>query len=333
MILARCSCGGGQCNCTFVAGPGINIDGTGSTANPAIISAEGVTCDQVRPCISAGDGAAYDQTTGVISARPSTDAGNTVEFGSDGGLLVPPSEVTCDEVRPCLSAGDGAAYDPATGVISADLSEDAGNNITTGTDGGLFVPTGSATVSTACGLTGNGAAATPLAAAVGTWAFPCDVTANAGNVYCDAEGVLRSEPRGQANFYSFSETRTYADLTVPAGQDQPGAHFEFDVTNPDTCRPALAVLEREADVDFVLPANGGGAAYGHGTDEMYYVENSGNSVINDAHAHTTKVFALGTPLDPGETRTLTFDVTLGRGKGGATYNRIQAFIRCLLISL
>ncbi|RPK58355.1 hypothetical protein EES44_24225 [Streptomyces sp. ADI96-15] len=333
MILARCGCGGGQCNCSVIAGNGTSVDGTGSTANPYVISVEPPACEDVRGCFSAGDGISFDESTGVISARPSADEGNGVSFGSDGGLLVPASEVSCEDVRPCFSAGDGLTYDEATGEFGPDFSADAGNNLTTGSDGGLYVPTGAATVSAACGLTGDGSGGSPLAAAVGTWSLPCDVTANAGQVYCDANGVLRSEPRGMANFYSFSETREYANLPVPSGQDQPGDHFEFEVTNPDPCRPALAVIEREADVDFVLPANGGGAAYGHGTDEMYYVDNQGNAVSDDVHAHTTKVFALATPLAPGETRMLTFDVTLGRGKGGATYNRIQAFIRCLLISL
>lgn len=280
--MARCGCGGGQCNCSVIAGPGVTVDGSGSTANPFVVSVE------------------------------------------------PPA---CEDVRGCFSAGDGLTYDEATGQFGPDFSEDAGNSIALGSDGGLFVPVGSATVSTDCGLTGDGSAGAPLAAAVGTWDLPCDVTENAGQVYCDANGVLRSEPRGMANFYSFSETRDYADLPVPSGQDQPGDSFAFDVTNPDPCRPALAVIEREADVDFILPANGGGAAYGHGTDEMFYVENQGNAATDDVHTHTTKMFSLATPLAPGETRTLTFDVTLGRGKGGATYNRIQAFIRCLLISL
>lgn len=331
--MARCGCGGGQCACSVVAGPGVTVDGTGSVANPFIVSAEAVTCEQVRPCFSAGDGAGYDPVTGVITARPSADAGNSLEYGNDGGLLVVAAEVSCDDVRPCISAGDGAAYDPATGVVSARPSADAGNNLAIGPDGGLYVPTGAATVTTGCGLTGDGSGAAPVEVATGEWPYACDVDTAGTVIACDSTGVLRGEPRGMATFFSNQETRDYPDLPVPAGQDQPGDHFEFVVTNPDPCRPALAVIEREADVDFNLPAGGGGASYGHGTDEMYYVENSGATAINDAHCHTTKVFSLATPLAPGETRTLTFDVTLGRGKGGATYNRIQTFIRCLLISL
>jgi hypothetical protein len=275
VILA--GCGSARCTCVVAAGPGVTVDGAGSTTNPYIISAGGgpVTCDQVRPCLSAGDGASYDPATGVIGARPSGDAGNTLVFGLDGGLLVPPSPpsgvtvtdtdtvdltlagtgapgdpydlsaavvvdaappggggnllhegpgglyvecgdvrgclsggdgidvdpatgvisldlseqagnaatiagdgglfvssgaVSCDDVRPCLSAGPGATYDPATGVIGAQISGDAGNALTSGGDGGLFVPPGGAAVTVADSATvdmsGDGTAGTPLTAAV-----------------------------------------------------------------------------------------------------------------------------------------------------------------------
>ncbi|MER7135399.1 hypothetical protein ABT358_02500 [Streptomyces sp. NPDC000341] len=178
-------------------------------------------CEQVRSCITAGDGAAYDPATGVIEARPSTDAGNTLAFGTDGGLLVPPgggtadptvvegsdsmtvdTEVTgagtaaspyivtssvildpappgggtqllqagpdglfleCEQVRGCLVAGDGAAYDPAAGEVKARLSADVANTVVFGTDGGLFVPAPAAPV-VGCGLTGDGSVGAPLTA-------------------------------------------------------------------------------------------------------------------------------------------------------------------------
>lgn len=227
--------------------------------------------------------------------------------GSIGDPFVVNAEASCDTVRTCLSGTDGIEYTPGSGVIRA--------NIQTG-----------------CGLTGNGRAATPLTAAVSAWSFPCDLEDNAGRVYCDADGLLRSEPRGMVDFHSFQEVRNYADLLVPAGFDQPGDSFQTDVTNPDPCRPAFLLVEREADVDFILPP-GAGAAYGHGTDEMYFLRNTGTTTINDAHTQTTKVFALAALLAPGASVPVTFDVTLGRGSGGATYNRIQVFIRAMILSL
>lgn len=144
--MARCGCGGGLCNCSFVAGPGITIEGTGSTANPAVIS---------------------------------TDIG-------------------CEQVRPCLSAGDGIAYDPATGVIEANVSGQAGNNLAVQPDGSLFVPTGAATVTTGCGLVGDGSGSAPLTVDTGTWPHAVPVETYGGVVACDGTGELRSEPRALA---------------------------------------------------------------------------------------------------------------------------------------
>jgi hypothetical protein len=377
--MARCGCGGGSCNCFVEAGTGTTVTGSGSSTNPFVVSADAPPCSAVRPCISAGNGAAYNAASGVVSARPSTDPGNLVEFGGDGGLLVetdcttvraclsegngidydpvtgqisarpstdPGNTVTfggdgglyaaggavdCATVRPCISAGEGVAYDPVTGVIAARPSADAGNAVTFGGDGGLFAPT-AATVATACGLTGDGSVGAPLAAAVGAWPYPCDIDTSAGVVVCDGAGNLRSEPRGQVSFTSFTEERTYANLAVPAGFDQPGDSFATNIVNPDPCRSALVYVEREADVDFILPA-GAGAAYGHATDEVFFTRNTGTTTITDLHTQTTKVFALAAPLGPGAALPVTFDVTLGRGSGGATYNRIQVSIRVLLISL
>lgn len=329
--MARCNCGGGQCNCSVIAGEGVTVDGSGSVANPYIVSAEAVTCDQVRPCFSAGDGAVYDPATGVISARPSTDAGNAVEFGSDGGLLVPPTEVTCEDVRPCFSAGDGAAYEPETGVISARPSEDAGNNLVIGDDGGLYVPTGAATVTPGCGLTGDGSGADPLTVATGEWPLECDVDTYGGGVYCDTAGVLRTDPRSAATFTQDQLNQHYDPAEVPA--DSPGVPIEtrtLEIVNADLCREAYVICEVEVDVDFDLPP-GAGAAYGIDTDEMTYVGNSGSTTITDSHVQTTKVYHRVIPA--GGTLTEPLQIIMGRGTGGATYNRIQSFMRAFIFNL
>ncbi|MFJ1607054.1 hypothetical protein ACIOHS_27330 [Streptomyces sp. NPDC088253] len=277
--MAKC-CGVSPCNCRVTAGPGVTVTGNGSAANPYTISSEAaepttlavtdsttvdlglsgtgtsgdpytvtadvildatppqggtnligegpdglyVECADVRTCFSAGDGAAYDPATGEISARLSTDAGNLVSFGTDGGLLAtapaatptgvqagdtttvdttvsgtgvagdpyvvsadvivdpaPPAGgsnllqagpdglyVECADVRGCISAGDGATYDPTTGVVSAHISGDAGNTTSIGTDGGLYstaAPTALQEVDTATvdlSLTGTGTAGDPF---------------------------------------------------------------------------------------------------------------------------------------------------------------------------
>ncbi|MEU5834457.1 hypothetical protein ABZ820_12405 [Streptomyces diacarni] len=315
----------------MVAGDGVTVDGSGSVANPYIISAEAVTCEQVRPCFSAGDGAGYDPATGVISARPSGEDGNALEIGPDGGLLVPPAEVTCEQVRPCFSAGDGAAYDSETGVISARPSEDAGNNVAIGEDGGLYVPTGSATVTTGCGLTGDGSGGAPVTAATGTWPFECDVDVYGGGVYCDGTGALRGDPRSQATYTQDSLNQHYDETPVPG--DSPGTPVEtryLEITNPDPCREAFLVCEVEVDVDFLLPA-GAGASYGISTDEMYYTANTGSSTVTDAHVQTTKVYNRVIP--PGGTLSEPLQIIMGRGTDGATYNRIQTFMRAFIFNL
>ncbi|KAA9379598.1 hypothetical protein F5972_08045 [Microbispora cellulosiformans] len=346
-----------------------------------------VSCDDVRPCLSEGPGIDYDPATGTIAAKPSTAAGNTLTIGSDGGLLVPPGAATalqvndtpsvdlslagdgsagapyqvsaavrldatppgggtnllhsnadglyveCADVRGCLSEGDGIDYDPATGTISARPSTDAGNTVTIGSDGGLLVPPGGgAAPATGCGLTGDGSAGAPLAAAVSAWPYPCDVNAEAGLVYCDDSGVLRGEPRARYDFQQQHIPSDFTNPTVPSGIDVVVLTRNFTITNPDPCRPARVMVEQEVDIDFFLPA-GASAAGGIGTDEMQFFYNRSASTTNNIHQQSTKVYNMGTPLPPGGSATITMDVTMGRGTNGATYDRIQTFLRAFIFIL
>lgn len=103
------------------------ITGAGTVANPYVISsalilaptslgsitATGleITCAQVRTCFSNGPGIA-PIVGGVIEASLSTDAGNTVVFGTDDGLYVPASNTTV--VTGCGLVGDGSLANPLT---------------------------------------------------------------------------------------------------------------------------------------------------------------------------------------------------------------------------
>ncbi|MFI9418106.1 hypothetical protein [Streptomyces werraensis] len=260
-------------------------------------------------------------------------AGENVTIGGSGSPANPytvSANVGCDAVRGCLSGGNGITYDPGSGVIGAAVSSTPGNNLTAGPDG-LFVPTGAATVSTGCGLTGDGSGSSPVAAAVGTWPYPCSPDTAGGVVVCDSNGILRSEPRGTIDYQQIPETRNYADLTVPSDLTVVDT-FTLNIVNPDQCRPARVLVEREVDVDFVLPP-GAGAAYTHDTDQMYYMRNTGSSTITDAHTQTTKLYQALNALAPGAAAVIQLPVAMDRGSGGATYNRIQVFIRAILISL
>ncbi|MTE20265.1 hypothetical protein F0L17_14335 [Streptomyces sp. TRM43335] len=172
--MARCGCGG-SCGCAVAAGENVTITGSGSQANPWIIHA-GTDCADVRACLSGGQGIDYEPATGVVRTCLSTDPDNRLVYGTDGCLHVPPQPVTCDEVRPCLSASNGATYDPATGEIGTCLSVDAGNRLVYGTDGCLHAPPVSCDEVRPCLSAGPGATYDPATGEIGT----C-LSADAGN--------------------------------------------------------------------------------------------------------------------------------------------------------
>ncbi|TFV33245.1 hypothetical protein E4K10_30965 [Streptomyces sp. T1317-0309] len=151
-------------------------------------------------------------------------------------------------------------------------------------------------------------------------------------VVCDSNGRLRSEPRGKITYQQFFDSRDYSDITVPTAQNTVADTFSMTVTNTDPCRDAFVLVEREADVYFVLPA-GAGAGAGYEGDEMYYLRNSGTSSFVGAHTQTTKVLANAGLLAPGASTPVGFQVTVGRGSGGAYYYRIEVVIRAMIISL
>ena len=280
-----------------------------------------------------GDGSAgapYTVTAEVVlDAAPPGGGANLLKAGADGLF------VECGDVRTCLSAGDGLAYDPATGEFEVEISPQAGNQVAVAADGGLFVPPGAATVETACGLTGDGSAGTPLGAAVQAWPYPCDVNGNAGGVYCDSSGQLRAEPRAKYQYFTTTLNELFpANPVVPATTTTGGtvvATRTLDITNPDPCRPAIAITSVEVDVDFVIPPGGRAGHFVYG-DEMYRFENRGSATVSDVHTQTTKVLG-NTTIPPGATITVSLDIALGFGLGGATYNRVQSYIRAMVFAL
>lgn len=325
--MARCGCGGGACTCSIEVGDGLSLSGSGSIANPFLINLDDIDCAQVRPCISAGDGLTYNSGTGVMALRPSGDAGNIIEIGGDGGAY---ATVDCSDVRPCLSGGDGIAYDPVTGVIRTRLSTDPGNNAVFGGDGGVYVPAGGATVITGCGLDGDGSAGDPLLIPTATWDYPCTIDDHAGRVFCDTTGALRSEPRPVATFVQQSQDTTYPDTLVPAGIDVLVENRVFVINNPDPCREAFVVVEAELDVDLTLPVNAA-AAYAISTDDMVRYQNRGTATQNDVHWQGTKVYNRTIP--PGGVLNEPFEIRMGMGTNGATYDRIQTFHRAFIFNL
>ncbi|MYR61130.1 hypothetical protein GTY54_34535 [Streptomyces sp. SID625] len=263
------------------------------------------------------------------------EAGDNVSLSGSGSAANPykiSAEVPCSTVRGCLSGGQGINYDKSTGVIAAKVSAQSGNNLSIGPDGGLVVPTAGGQIVTGCGLTGNGAAASPVKANTQTWPYACSVDTAAGGVYCDSQGRLRSEPRGKISFTTYSDSRDYNDITLPAAQNTVLDTFSVNITNPDQCRPAMVITEREVDVWLVLPAGAAGGT-GQQSDEMFYMRNSGTSTMVGVHAQSCKVYSDTASLAPGATMPISLMATGGRGAGGAYYYSIVFILRALIISL
>ncbi|MFE3032906.1 hypothetical protein ACFXKY_14830 [Streptomyces canus] len=185
---------------------------------------------------------------------------------------------------------------------------------------------------TACGLTGDGSEGAPLAAAVGTWPYACDLAENAGGVYCDpATGELRADPPPRQDNFQNSINEIQA-TPVPVPTSTAGEtirQLTMTVTNPDPCRQAIGILFREVDLDFTLPP-GGGAMAGVDGDDMNYFANGGDRTVFGVHSQDNKITPFA--LAPGQTRTFTMNIESGRGSASATISRIQATLRAWVYS-
>lgn len=89
--MARCGCTG-SCSCVVQGVAPITVTGNGSIQQPYVITLAfgGQTgCAAITACISQnlGPGLVYDEGTGDIQVRLSTDDGQVLRFGTDEGLL------------------------------------------------------------------------------------------------------------------------------------------------------------------------------------------------------------------------------------------------------
>ncbi|MFF4146884.1 hypothetical protein ACFY0A_37415 [Streptomyces sp. NPDC001698] len=332
----------------------VTVSGTGAVGDPYEVSAavildpappgggtnligEGpdglyVECADVRQCFSAGDGAAYDPATGEIAARPSTDAGNTIAFGADGGLYSAggeggaPSVVTagdtntadntvsgtgsaadpyvvttdvildpappgggsnlakagpdglyveCADVRQCFSAGDGAAYDPATGEIRVRISGDAGNTTTIGGDGGIYTP----------------AAATALEAAdTSTVDVTVTGTGTAGDPYQVAAAVILdpTPPGGGTNLIGEGPDGLYVECGDVRQCFSAGDGAAYDPATGEFS----ARLSADAGNTMAFGSDGGLYATGGGTSTPTALQSRDTSTVD------TTVTGTGTAADP-----------------------------------
>jgi hypothetical protein len=142
------------CVCALQAGTGVTVTGAGTTASPWVVSAVPASCNTTMDCVGSkiGSGLAFNAGTRVVSAKISGDASNTVAFGTDGGIYVPPASapgsiaITATDTADIDFTGNGTTGAPLTAVLKP-----AAHSITT---------TDSADVD----FSGDGSAASPLTA-------------------------------------------------------------------------------------------------------------------------------------------------------------------------
>lgn len=123
----------------------------------------------------------------------------------------------------------------------------------------------------------------------------------------------------------------YPNPVVPANETVAKTE-QLVVNNPDPCRPAIVNVEQEMDVWFTLPA-GARAAYGWPGNEAVQLRNSGTSTIVGTHVTTTKVLWALHTIPPGGSVTVTLQVVLKDGAGGATYHNIDTTVRAQVIAV
>lgn len=200
-----------------------------------------LNCAAVRTCFTGGDALNYDPTTGDFDVCLSTDPGNTIVLGTDGCLFVPAGAFTL------LSSDTPTVNTTITGgnTVSADVIIDpSANNVLTATANGLLVDI----ISGPCGLSGQGTAASPLVANVGTWPFACAQSANATDVYCDpTTGQLQGPPP------KTSTVQTANGGITPGSTPVPNVVTTIETAtitliNTDPCNDAVALLVWESDV-------------------------------------------------------------------------------------
>ncbi|WP_327415392.1 hypothetical protein [Streptomyces sp. NBC_01233] len=175
-----------------------------------------------------GTGAAGDpyEVSAVVILDPAPPGGgsNLLESGPDGLY------VECADVRTCFTAGDGIAYDPATGEIAAQLSADAGNTTVFGTDGGLYTPAASTALQAADSptvdvtVTGTGAAGDPYEVAAAVILDPAPpgggsnlLEAGADGLYVECADVRTCFTAGDGIDYDPATGEIAAQLSTDAG--------------------------------------------------------------------------------------------------------------------
>lgn len=242
------------------------------------------------------------------------------------------ADTGAQSVRSMLSAQDGVKYNSLTGVFSADISPNVGNNLTLDGSGRLFVPTGSATVSVGPGILGNGSGPNPVRANVASWPYVTAPVTGAEGVFVDpVGGQLKSPPIQVMDFVSTAINRNYANLPVNTTSSVVTADtFTINLLNPDPNRSCIVVIEREVKMAFGLPVNSQASFSIDGVD-VGRQWNFGGTAVSAGGLTVTRMFKSAN-LGPGAASTYNLVVGTLNGTGSSTYSRIETNVRVLYLA-
>jgi hypothetical protein len=265
------------------------VSGTGTAADPYVVSSDVILdpappgggsnlahagpdgvyvgCTDVRGCLSGGDGIAYDPATGEIDARPSTDAGNVVSFGTDGGLFAPPAAATMVEAQDSTTvdvtvSGTGTSADPyevSAAVILDPAPPGGGTNLLAAGPNGLSLECDDVRT---CFSAVDGATYDPATGEIGV-----KISTDAGNTTTlgTDSGLFTPAPAGTA--LQAGDTTT-VDTTVTGT----GTAADPYVVEADAIvAPEPNGLEATASGLLVAPSADAGNRLGMGADNRLYV--------------------------------------------------------------
>jgi hypothetical protein len=111
--MARCGCDG-ACACVLSVDASLNLTGNGSVDSPWLLKAV-PDCDATMACIDGRADEPMEVNAGRLSVKVSTDSGQVLTTGTDGGLLVPGVTAGASHVGNTDSvslAGTGISGDP-----------------------------------------------------------------------------------------------------------------------------------------------------------------------------------------------------------------------------
>ncbi|MER6557862.1 hypothetical protein ABT300_08855 [Streptomyces sp. NPDC001027] len=165
--------------------------------------------------------------------------------------------------------------------------------------------TGAAPV-TGCGLTGDGSPGSPLAAAVDTWPYACDIGTSGSGVYCDpATGELKGEPPQTT---ASGGAQSGATQQLPWPGTACGSFTQVSqrlaaatIVNPSSCRPMVVTMQMNgrlrADVDAAVHGDPTPPSTGVNVFGEYQINGGGFQVYRNAtwvtDATTASVTAVG----------------------------------------